>query len=173
MMKKLFAVTLIMLAATLALGSQGGAWAKFSPTEGHFSVLLPPGAPKEDKETKDSPYGPYTTHLFTAREGNEIFLVGWVDYDPGFKFDVQKELEANRDNFIKGVNGKLLNTSKTSLGTHPGMEFTAESSQAFFRSRVYVVGRRPYQLIAITLKGTESTPNVNKFLTSFEVSPAK
>ena len=103
----------------------------------------------------------------------EIFIVGWVDYDPKFNFDVQKELEANRDNFIKGVKAKLLTTTKASYGTNPGIEFTAESEQAFFRSWVYVVGRRPYQLIAVSPKGATSSPNVARFHSSFTLLPAR
>ena len=172
MRRKLFAVFVVLLACAPLFGRQVDApWEKYTSAEGRFSVLLP-SKPEESKDTQKSPYGPYTVHLFTSKGNGEIFLVGWVDYDPNFKFDTQKELEANRDNFAKGVKGTVLGTKPIKLGTNPGIEFTAESEQAFFRSRVYIVGRRPYQLIAVRLKGAEETPNVAKFFSSFATPPA-
>lgn len=172
MRKTVTALTLLLLATAFVRGHQAGdGWAKFTSTDGRFSVLLP-GKPEENKDTQNSPYGPYTVYLFTAKGTGEIFLVGWVDYDPKFRFDNQKELEANRDNFAKGVNAKVLETTPVKLGVNPGIEFTAESAEAFFRSRVYIVGRRPYQLIAVRAKGGQDSPNVERFFSSFEVIPA-
>jgi len=97
--------------------------------------------------------------------------VGWVDYDPDFNFSVQSELEANRDKFVSGVKGTLIGTTKIVLNGYPGIEFTAETDQVFFKSRVYIVGRRPYQLIAGTYKGQDESNNVARFLDSFQVKP--
>jgi len=172
---KILAALLLLLGTSLAAAPQAppaAEWKKFTSRPGHFSILMP-GDPQENKETKQTPFGPSTSYLFTARDRGEIFLVGWVDYDPKFKFDVQKELEANRDNFVKGVKGRLLTTTRASLGTNPGIEFTVENDQAFFRSWVYVVGRRPYQLIAVSPKGATPSPNVARFQSSFAILPAR
>ena len=174
-MTKILAALLLLFATTSAAAPQtpqAAEWKKFTSQQGGFTVLMP-GEPKENKSTQQSPYGPYTTYLFTARDAGEFFLVGWVEYDPKFNFDVQKELEANRDNFVKGVKAKLLTTTRASLGANPGIEFTAESEQAFFRSWVYVVGRRPYQLIAVSPKGVAPSANVARFQSSFTLLPAR
>ncbi len=145
-----------------------GSWVRLNSDEGQFSVLLPELA-KDQAETKSSPKGPYTTHLFVARTAKGVFLVGWVDYDPSFNFGVQSELEANRDNFVKGVKATLLNSNRITLEGNPGLEFTAETPQTTFKSRVYIVGRRPYQLIAGTYKGQDNSDEVARFFASFEV----
>ena len=175
MTKKFLAAPFVLLIAALAAAAQPPAgWVKFSPPGSNFSVLLPV-EPKEDTQTTPSQHGPYTTHLFTAiSPEREIYLVGWVDYDPKFNFNVQGELEANRDNFIKGVKAKLLGTNPIKLGAYPGIEFTAElPGQANIISRVFIVGRRPYQLIALTPVGRDSSAGVGRFFSSFQIGPAK
>jgi hypothetical protein len=147
-----------------------GGWVRLNSEEGRFSVLLPELA-KDQTETTQSTNGPYTTHLFISKTAKGLFLVGWVDYDPNFNFGVQSELEANRDNFVKGVKATLTNTSKISFNGHPGLEFTAETSEVIFKSRVYIIGRRPYQLIAGTYKGQDDSYNVARFFESFQVRP--
>lgn len=175
MTKKIPAVLSLVLLVALSASAQAPAdWVKFSPTGSPFSILMPV-QPKEDKKTVDSPDGPYTTTLFSSiSPDHEIYLVGWVDYDPKFNFGVQAELEANRDNLVKGLKAKLLSTTPVKLGTHPGIEFKAElTGQADIVSRVYIVGRRPYQLIAVTPAGRDASANRERFFSSFQPAAAK
>lgn len=160
---------------TAAFGQNGGqgqgAWETFTSEDGRFSVLMP-GAPQPNEKTADSPNGPYTTHLFMARAEPRIYLVGWVDYAPAFNFGVQAELEANRDNLVKSLKAQLTGETKTiKLGQHPGIEFTAETEQITLRSRVYIVGRRPYQLIAVRPRGAEQSAEDVRFFDSFTLKP--
>jgi hypothetical protein len=173
-MRKVLTVFLPLLVATSALGFQGTSeWVKFTPEDGRVSILLP-GEPTEQKGTgQDSKGGPYTTRLFTVRAGDEIYILGWVDYDPAFNFGVKAELEANRDNFIEATKAKLVTTAPITLGDYPGLEFTAETQGKFIKSRVFIIGRRPYQLIAVTPMGQDHSQNINKFLSSFRVTSAK
>ncbi len=143
-------------------------WVRLDSDEGRFSVLLPELV-TDQSQTNSSPNGPYTTHLFIVKTTKGVFLVGWVDYDPSFNFSVQSELEANRDNFVKGVKATLLNTTKVTMNGNPGLEFTAETPDRIFKSRVYLIGRRPYQLIAGTYKGQEDSANVTRFFDSFRI----
>jgi hypothetical protein len=175
MTKKISAVLALVLLAALNSGAQTPAdWVKFSPAGSPFTILMPV-APKEDKKTEESPSGPYTTYLYSSvSPEREIYLVGWVDYDPKFNFGVQAELEANRDNLIKSLNAKLLNTTPIKLGTHPGIEFKAEvTGRADIVSRVYIVGRRPYQLIAVTPAGSDASAARARFFSSFHLGAPK
>src|SRR6185295_11861847 len=117
-------------------------WAQFNSEDGRFSVLMPE-IPQEKTETVDSSHGPYTTHLFVVRDTTSVYLIGWVDYDPSFKFDRQAELEANRDNFVKGIKATLLSSKATMFDGYNAIEFTAEAGDRIFKSRVFLVGRRP------------------------------
>lgn len=171
-MKKALTVFLLLLASAVTTAQTPGGWVKVSSEEGRFSVLMPT-KPEESKETQNSPNGPYTTHLLISKGAGEIYLVGWVDYDPNFNFNVQGELEANRDNFIKGIKATLLDTVKIDFNGNPGIEFTAETADTSFKSRIYVVGRRPYQLVVASPKGADATRNISRFFSSFEVTAAK
>jgi hypothetical protein len=142
-------------------------WVTFNSEPGRFSVLMPE-IPPDKSETVQSEHGPYTTHLFVVRE-KSVFLIGWVDYDPGFNFNPTSELDANRDNFIKGVKATLINSRSLTLDGYQALEFTAETTDTIFKSRVYMVGRRPYQLVAGTAKGLDDSRNVNSFFDSFKV----
>lgn len=175
MTKKLPALMSLLLLAALNVWARTPAgWVKFSPTGSPFTVMLP-SEPKENKQTAESPDGPYTTYLFTCSgPEREIYLIGWVDYDPKFKFGVQAELEANRDNFVRNVKGKLLSTTPIKLGTHPGIEFKADiEGKADVVSRVYIVGRRPYQLIMVSPTGRDSSADRERFFSSFRLGAAK
>jgi hypothetical protein len=143
-------------------------WVRFNSDLGNFSVMMP--EVQEDKtETTQSAHGPYTTHLFIVRDTTSVYLIGWVDYDPSFNFNRQAELEANRDNFVKGIHAKLINSRPTVIDGYSALEFTAETNDRVFKSRVYMVGRRPYQIVIGSPKGQDDSATVNRFFNSFKV----
>ena len=143
-------------------------WVKFTSPEGHFSVLMPE-IPQDKAETVDSAHGPYTTHLFIVRDTASVYLIGWVDYDPSFNFNRQAELEANRDNFVKGISATLINTRPTIIDGYSAIEFTAETADRVFKSRVFMVGRRPYQIVIGSPKGQDDSAETERFFNSFKV----
>jgi hypothetical protein len=147
-----------------------GSWAHFNNEAGRFSVLMPV-IPEEKVETTPSDHGPYTTHLFIVRDDPNVYLIGWVDYDPSFNFNRQAELDANRDNFVKGVKATLTSTRSMNIDGYPAIEFTADTADRTFKSRVFLVGRRPYQLVIGYPKGEEDISLTNRFFKSFKVMP--
>lgn len=146
-----------------------GGWVRFNSVLGRFSVLVPE-TPEDKAEVTQSEHGPYTTHLFIVRETTNVFLIGWVDYDPSFNFNRQAELEANRDNFVKGIQATLTSTKSLNIDGFPVIEFTADTADRTFRSRVYMVGRRPYQIVIGYPKGEDETAPADRFFKSFKVS---
>jgi hypothetical protein len=144
-------------------------WVNFTSEEGRFSVLMPE-TPTDKAETTDSAHGPYTTHLFVVKDTTSVYLIGYVDYDPSFNFNRQAELEANRDNFVKGINARLVSTRPRIINGYSALEFTAETDDRIFKSRVYMVGRRPYQIVIGSPKDQDDTVNANRFFNSFKVS---
>ncbi|HEU4479897.1 MAG TPA: hypothetical protein VFR80_15365 [Pyrinomonadaceae bacterium] len=122
------------------------------------SVLLPL-EPREEKKSHDSPHGPYATVLYMSKADPELYLVSWVDYDPKFNFDPVKELEANRVNLVKTVNGKLLTSKKNCAERLSGVLSTGESTRIAFKSQVFIVGKRPYLLCYAFPPGKESLLN--------------
>jgi hypothetical protein len=152
-----------------AVDPDDGGWVRFRSEMGRFSILVP-AVPEETKQTTPSDHGPYTTYLFITREPSYVYLIGWVDYDPSFNFSREKELEANRDNFVKGVNAKLTSTQSLRIDGFPVVEFTADTVERTFHSRVYMVGRRPYQIVIGYPKGQSEVAPIARFFNSFKVS---
>ena len=150
-------------------GIPSNTWSTFTSEAGRFSVLMP-GKPSDTSKTVDSQPGPYTTHLFVLRNGANVFVVGWVDYDPRFNFERQTELEANRDNFVRNLKATLVETRNVKIDGYQAIEFTAETDDRIFRSRVYLVGRRPYQIIIGSPKNVDDSVKINKFFNSFKVT---
>lgn len=188
-MRQLFAILFATLTLTINLAAQEhtrppsptpstpprnsapadtGGWVRFTSDSGHFAVLLPE-VPKEQTETTQSEHGPYTTHLFVVRDTVNVYLVGYVDYDPSFNFNKQNELDANRDNFVKGIKATLTASRSLTLDGYQALEFSAETADRLFRSRVYIVGRRPYQIVIGVPKDSEDPALVNRFFNSFKV----
>lgn len=144
-------------------------WVKFTSPEGRFSVMMPE-IPKDKTDTVDSAHGPYTTHLFIVRDDTSVYLIGWVDYDSSFNFNRQAELEANRDNFVKGIDARLVTSRPTFIDGYSAIEFTAETADRVFKSRVFLVGRRPYQIVIGSPKTSDDTASTERFFNSFKVS---
>jgi hypothetical protein len=149
-----------------------GGWVKFTSELGRFSVLMP-AMPTDKTETTPTDHGPYTTHLFIAKDedAGNIYLIGWVDYDPSFNFNKQSELAANRDNFVKGIKATLVSTRPLKIDGYDALEFVAETADRVFKSRVYMVGRRPYQIVIGYPKDQDDTPLTNRFFNSFKIRP--
>ena len=145
-------------------------WVRYENEQGRFSVLMPGTPNAETPQTTQSEHGPYTTHLFITKTSSSIFLIGWVDYDPNFNFNRQQELEANRDNFVKGVQATLMDSRALTIDGYQAIEFIAESETRRFKSRVYMVGRRPYQIVIASQKNEEDPVATNRFFNSFKVS---
>ena len=145
-------------------------WVRFTSESGRFSVLMPE-TPTEKTDTTPSEHGPYTTHLFITRDKNtsNVYLIGWVDYDPSFNFNKQSELAANRDNFVKGIKATLVSTRPLTIDGYQALEFVAETTERIFKSRVYMVGRRPYQIVIGYQKDQEDALTTNRFFNSFKV----
>ena len=144
-------------------------WVRFTSEAGRFSVLMPE-IPTDKAETTQSEHGPYTTHLFIVKDTKSVYLIGWVDYDPSFNFNRQMELEANRDNFVRDIKATLVSTRALTLDGYQALEFTAETADRIFKSRVYLVGRRPYQLVMGSAKGEDDSVRLNRFFNSFKVN---
>ena len=125
---------------------------------------------RQDRNHRQRTGAVYHSPVRSARLRERVFLVGWVDYHPTFNFNKQSELEANRDNFVKGVGATLLSTRTTTIDGYQALEFKAENEEKIFTSRVYMVGRRPYQIVIGLPKGQDNAASVDLFLNSFKVA---
>jgi hypothetical protein len=165
-MLKRFVISIAILPVLAAsVNAYQGDWVKVAPVGGGFSIMMP-SKPEEKIEPSDE----FTFHLFTVTGEKAIYLASYGDYAPSIKLDPDGELLANRDNFLKGVKAKLIESRKIVLDGHPGLEFTGESDQASFKSRVYLFGNRVHQIAVAVFKGQDDTDNMNRFFASLTFS---
>jgi len=149
-------------------GAQGDDWIKVAPVGGDFSVMMP-AKPEEEVRSGDD----LTAHLFTATTDNALYTVTYGDYAPSVGFNVDDELAANRDNFLKGVDASLKTSKSLTIDGRKGLEFAGENAQASFKSRVFIFGTRFYQIAVAVLRGKDDAENSNRFFASFEFTGAE
>lgn len=150
-------------------------WIEYSSPEGRFSALFP-AQPEHEAKTNTNPQtkNPYTVHIYSWTNKSVFLGVAYVDYEPGFRFSVDGELEANQNNFVKEAEAKLLSSKKTQFERAPGdtlpaLEFSGEASYASFRGVVIVDGHRVYQWTAGTRKDYDGFAMMERFLASFKL----
>jgi hypothetical protein len=165
------ALVLVMLYACGLRTDAQAQWNDYANREGRLLVALPcaPVWKAEDVPRKGTEAA-YQSHIGMCRAGDEVYLVGWVDYEAGYVPEVEGELAANRDNTIKGIEGaQLLTSTSVTYQGLPGMDFTARVGARHLTSRVLLKGIRPYQLLAVTPLNEDRSRNINRFITSFQV----
>jgi hypothetical protein len=172
----------VLSAVVVCLGLAGARaddaaqWKEYASDEGRFTVKMP-GTPKKSKTPIDAPGGKtLDQHQFLIDKGNLAYLVAYQD-DPNLKNvneeTAQKVLDAARDAVPKALDGKLLDTRKIKLDDkHLGVEFRVEvaSIKGVYRSRIYVVGERIYQITVVGPKEVTSSKESDAYLDSLKLT---
>jgi hypothetical protein len=183
MQKTIFTLIIGLMLSSFAYG-QTDDWINFSSEKGNFSVSFPTQPEIEESNNAMQPTDlatgrlldkkvRFTANMFTSKEPDSFYLVGWVDYEAGFNFDVEGELDANRDNFLKGVQATLISQKIMKFDGYPALEFSAERSpNMFIKGKVIIIGKRPFILIGVTTNQDE-TAGIEKFFSSFKINKKK
>ena len=192
MLEKLRVVLILVLllasitaAASVAPAFQDAApWRTFTSAEGKFSLLMP-AETKTEVQDVDSEVGKLTMYSYTASSKDAFLMASYGDYprEPVDADHVEQVLTGVHDGVLKSIGGQELSNSKIvlkgraksgALVEYPGRDFTGtkmnQGSEIFFSWRIYLVGRRLYQLAIITNKADANSPDVSKFLTSFQLT---
>lgn len=166
---RFFVISFLLCTAFLVEAfAQSPPWTKFSSPEGRFSVLMPAN-PLREEQSKDMRGVKVVMRFFTAGSEKGLFIVAYADYQMGV---ARQELDANRDSFLRGMKATLISESDIKLQENPGREIRAERDRLSIRSRIYLVGNRYYQAVAITPATFPGNLEADKFLTSFELLTA-
>jgi hypothetical protein len=157
----------------VAYAQENPGWTSFTSPEGRFTVLMP-AKPKTEVKNTDTAQGNLPLYLYSASNDNAYFLISYNDFPNVNESNVQAALEAGRTGAIESMGGKLISERKISLGSYPGLEFSAkavsEGSEIIANARLYFVGHRLYQLLVLAYKPHADSPDIQKFLTAFELT---
>ncbi len=167
-----FGLVLLVLLFPIALHAEDKP-PPYKSKEGKFSVELP-GKPVEkvnDVKLGDTEVKMY---VFSVAQKDRVFLVTYNDYpkavigDDGDKF-LAGVVERNATN----LRGKLLANEKIAIGKkkHPGhiVRIEMPDSKGLYRARVFLVGDRLYQVVALGPDDFAKSRAVDDYLNSFEI----
>jgi hypothetical protein len=147
-------------------------WADFSPREGGFSVSLP-GSPTPRRHAQPSRLGRVEFQMFVLYSRGVSYAVGFADL-PG-----AAPAPARRGEVLRGVRDGLaaagvLRVSRekdVELAGHPGKELEGISPGGEpVRARVFLVGRRVYQLLAGRPADGSRAGEAERFFASFRLA---
>jgi hypothetical protein len=181
MLKKTFVVAILANAVAILIGVMGSVafaqenpdWTSFTSPEGRFTILMP-AKPKIEVKNTDTAQGTLPLHLFSAANDNAYFLVTYNDFPTVNEINVQAALEAGRTGALDSMGGVLISERKISLGNNSGLEFSAkkisEGSEIIANARLYFAGHRLYQILVLTYKPHADSPDIQKFLNSFQLA---
>jgi len=164
-----FILTFTLVVSSSLEAFQGDEWIKFSSEEGGFAVLLP----SQPKPVEVKPSDDFTFHMFTVTIARDVYIVGYGDYAPSVRLNHEGELKANRDNFLRGLNAALIGSKSIELDGRSGLEFTGESAEYYFQSRVYLFGNRVHQIAVAFPKEEVDSTKIDRFFSSFALTTLK
>jgi hypothetical protein len=164
-----FVLSLLILAGASALPAQDQPqWKPFSSEAGNFRVLVP-GVPKETATPIRTDGGDVVEHRFTVDMGFIGYFVSYTDYPSNFQ-DVQAAIDHVRDGFLGGIKGKVVNEGPVRLSGNLGRAVKAETDDGKLVAllRIYIVGRRLYQVLLMTDKTRNLSTMDLRFHDSFQ-----
>ncbi len=161
------AVQAVLVLAFVSASGRAEDLKEFASEAGRFKVLLP-GKP-EPRELK-IPRG--TMHLVSIRTDQGEYLASWIDLPLEESAEkAEARLDRMRDGIVERVMGKVVREKTVTLDDkHPGRDLVAEVSQpdkGRLRARLFLVGSRLYQVIAVGTKGWTESKEADQVLDSF------
>ena len=150
----------------------------FTSIEGRFTVALPRQISGFSPVSFDTPQGRVTAgdSYYWRLEGAQ-FEIGYMDVPsaPASADDARAKLRKGADAIIASAvskGGTLVSRSDISLAGNVGHEIKVETPQLFILARFFSVGRRVYQLTAVSKKDPQLQESATKALDSFRVLSA-
>jgi hypothetical protein len=143
-------------------------WKEFKSDAGRFNILMP-GTPKQSKRDVANNVAQYQ---FLVDGGDRAWVVGYQD-DPNFtKADdavVKLAFTGAKNALLKNLKGKQVSDKEIKLGPNLGTEFQMEISIGLYRTRMYMVKERLYQITIVAPKAVALSEESDRFFDSFKL----
>ena len=140
--------------------------------DGSFQVSMP-GDPLEQMPPDDAQA---TGKMYVVEESNSIYQVGYLERTPPpreSKTQRQAMLDAGREDVVTRVRGKLAASKNITVnGRYAGVEYEIDLPEpgVLYRSRVFLVEQRTYQLVVIGRKAWARSADVDRFFDSLKLT---
>lgn len=145
---------------------------------GGFAVTMP-GNPAEQTESAEIGGRRVMVHVVEAVADDVTYLVSYYDADARAVRDPRALLVGLRDLAVRSHDGRLTADRRIQVRRHPGRDFRAEYPKGddpkggVLRGRVFLAGRRVYQVIALAPRAKADSPAITEFVQSFTTIPRK
>jgi hypothetical protein len=147
--------------------------AEYTNSQYKFTAMFP-GTPKEQSQSAAG----VAFKMFGTEDKNGAFMVGVGDMPIGENESAEQtrmRLDGAQAGAIANVGGSLKASKDVQLdGKYPGREFSASITKPTtgqVRARVYLVGRRMYQVMVIGTDSYATSARANQFMDSFKLTP--
>lgn len=165
------ATSLVLLFAASSAWAQN--WVIVNPGDGKYAVHMP-GHAKQTVQKVDTESGPVELHQAVVELGDdEAYVTTYADYsDKALQGQTpEARLTAVQAASLKAVNSKHLRFERAfSLSKWPARAYASDTGDGLvYSARIYLVGNRLYQNIAVTSAAKAESANVKRFLDSFRV----
>jgi len=157
----------VILAGFFALAAFGADWNSYQPGNSACYIRLPAN-PEYQTQIVDA----MVTHIYVAKDASRtpafVYTVSFGDY-PKEKFvdkdSPKKILDADRDGFVKAVNGKIISEKSVEKGAYPGraVVISGEDGKARYLLREYLIDNRIFHLAACVPAASAEDADVTKF----------
>jgi serine/threonine protein kinase len=152
-----------------------GDWQRFAPPESPCSVLMP-GTPKYERQITKTVQGDVATDTYSLQCGGQQFALSYMDLAgvvPQGK-QIEAALNGARNGLLQNLAGaKLVGEMNLSLDGYPGREWELETANGvdLLKVRGFLVKQRLYILMGETLRARAAASDLEKFLTSLQLTP--
>lgn len=144
---------------------------EFKSPDNSFIVMLPKDV-KEEKQSINTQLGPIELVSYYAKAKHQEFTIAYSDYPDSFitARDPNVLLDGSRDGAVKNIQGTLLSETIIDMNGHPGRELRIEGPQKIImKSRIYLVGKRLYQIMTISKPDHSFDKKIEEVLSSFKI----
>ncbi len=147
--------------AAVSLLAPSATWIRVT-TEPGFSVALP-AEYERSSDTTMTTAGLVTQTNLTARHLDSTFRVGYTEFAGGVPAPAPLMLDATRDEWVRGVQGRLSRETVVEVQGHSGREWIVRVPRSrVLWARVVVTTRRIYTLTVETTSAQMSTPEMQE-----------
>lgn len=161
----------LMLPFVLGAVQDEPSWKVYTYKNGGFAAAFPK-MPTESTQRVKSATGELKVHLYVAEGSGEVsYVVSWTDLPAkeARKGTEQKRLDFAQGGAVSSSRGKLRSSTKRTIDGHPGRELIIDGpGESSVRVRLYVVGRRLFQVLAVG-PGSAASRQALHFLDSFRL----
>jgi hypothetical protein len=146
-----------------------------NPKGGKFSVALP-DKPTEKTNKLKTDTGEVEVHMFLLDLKDRVYLVSYNDYPAD---SVGTKVESVLDGVVEGnakaIKGKVVSSERIKFGKkeYPGRDIRIEfggEKKNIYRARVYLVGDRLYQVVALGPDEFTKSKEVDEYFKSFAIT---